>query len=772
MLSAANLRKNKGQSVSLLLFVLIAAMLLNVGLTIFLGIGTFFDERAERVHMAHYTAMYAGEADAIDKGRQFMESYPGVAEIETVHAVGGMGDYFMGGMKTTCTLFFTRADGAQTMDAPSLIGDSRPLTGDAIYIPYFMLLGGGYQVGDEFIMNLSGVELAFTVAGGTEEIMFGAQMNTVYRFYVPDERFYQMQAQFPLGGITLLSARLENGDEAVFFKADYNEAVSTAGLIFDLLYDNAKQARTMIPTIAGIVVTAFAIILLIVSMIVIRFRIANSIEESMTNIGAQKAIGYRSIQIVSSIVLQFGLIALAGGIVGVALSQAVIPAIMGLLEPMIAMVWNPGFDSVTAAVSMASILLTITLIAYLAARRINKLHPLTALRGGIHTHSFTKNVVPLDTARGPLGLLLALKQVLRNPKQVVTVSVIVAAVTMAAVSGIAMNHNMGEGQGNFARALLGEMPDVNFLLKEDGGGGAFKERLLARPEVRKAFGYETGVPLLVHNISIAATVAEDCSQLESSMLIQGRYPKHNNEIALGTAISKVTGKNVGDTVAVKSGDNEKTYLVTGIAQFMQSNGFNGIITGDGLAQIRPGFAFVGYNAYLTEDADVKAFIQSVEAAEGDVFDGVMDIRDQLSMVMGSIGGIFAAVAVGIAAVTVLVVILVLYMVIKTTILRRRRELGIQKAVGFTTFQLMNQIALNMTPVILLGTALGAVAGYFGLNPMVAALMSSMGIVKVQLPVPIDQTLLICLALAILAYGVSLLIAWRIRKISAYALVSE
>ena len=39
MLTAANLRKNKGQTVSLLLFVLIAAMLMNIGLTIFFGIG-------------------------------------------------------------------------------------------------------------------------------------------------------------------------------------------------------------------------------------------------------------------------------------------------------------------------------------------------------------------------------------------------------------------------------------------------------------------------------------------------------------------------------------------------------------------------------------------------------------------------------------------------------------------------------------------------------------------------------------------------------------
>jgi putative ABC transport system permease protein len=112
------------------------------------------------------------------------------------------------------------------------------------------------------------------------------------------------------------------------------------------------------------------------------------------------------------------------------------------------------------------------------------------------------------------------------------------------------------------------------------------------------------------------------------------------------------------------------------------------------------------------------------------------------------------------------------MVIKTSILRRKRELGIQKAVGFTTFQLMNQIALNMTPVILLGVVIGAVGGYFGFNPILVVLIRSMGIVQMKLPVPLDWTILVCIALTALAYVVSMLVAWRIRKISAYSLVNE
>ena len=776
MLTAANFRKNKGQSVSLLLFVLIAVMLMNIGLIVLLGMGRFFDERAERVNMAHFTAVYSEGVDSIAKGRQFMEGFRGVSDVETLNAIGGIGDYYINDMKNTSTVILARVDSAQKMDAPSLIGQSLPLTGDAIYIPYFIMRSGDFAIGDNFKLSILGEDMSFTIAGGTEEIMFGAQMNTVYRFYISDERYAEIERQFPNGGLALLSARLENRDDTLFFQAEYNKEISADGLLFDISYDMAKQGRTMIPQIAAIIITAFAIILLVVCLIVIRFRITNSIEENMTNIGAQKAVGFRSAQIVSSIVLQFGTVALIGGVIGVGLSQVAIPLIMGILEPMIAVIWNPGFDFAAAAISIALVLLAVMLISFISAHRINRLHPLIALRGGITTHNFKKNPLPLDRVRGSLSFLLALKQLLRNKAQVIAITIIVAAVTMASVSGISFYHNVSGGKDNFARSLLGEMPDAAFFIREGVDGEAFRDRVLERPDVRKSFGYMTSVSILADDIRIAVSVAEDCSLLESPMMIEGRYPRHSNEIALGPAVSKVTGKNTGDTIMMRSGGNEKGYLVTGIAQFMNSNGFNGIITGDGLRGIQPDFEFLSYSVYLKDDVDVKAFIESVEAAEnamradGSAFDSVMDMQDQLSVVMDMMGGIFSAVAAGISAVTVFVVVLVLYMVIRTMILRRRRELGIQKAVGFTTFQLMNQIALNMAPVILLGAALGAVAGYFGLDSMVEAVTGGMGVVKVSLPVPIGLTIMVCAALAVLAYVVSMLIAWRIRKISAYALV--
>ena len=773
MLTAANIRKRKSQSVTLLLFVLIAAMMLNTGLVLLFGTGNFFDERAEANNAAHFAAIYHAGTDGIEQGRRFIKNYPGVTETETLNLLGGHGEITMNGVNRTFRSIISRVDKNQKMEPLSLVGNSLPLAGDAIYIPYDLYINNAYNIGDRFSLILWEAELSFTVAGATEEIMFGSHMNSVYRFYVSDEKYAEMERQFSGGGLTLISARLENAENAVFMLSDANREISQEDIYMSFIYDYAKQSRTMIPQIAAIIITAFAAILLAVSLIVIRFRIINSIEESMTNIGAQKAVGYRSVQIILAIVTQFGAITFIGVTAGIALSQVVIPLITNILKPMLALVWRPGFDIGSAAITVAAILLAVMLISFLTSRRINKLHPLIALRGGLTTHSFRKNPFPLDKSRGSLNFLLALKQLLQAKKQAAAIILIIASVTMASVAGISVNYNMNEGQENFIRAFFGEVPDVAFILRDTDEGEVFKERMIERPETRKTFGFEsTGAMLLVDETRIFVDVVEDSALLEGNMLISGRYPRHSNEIALGAAASRVTGKTTGDTVTVRNGEISKDYLVTGIVQIMHNNGMNGIITADGLREIQPDFMFSIYYIYLNDGVDANGFIENIRTLEGDIFLTVINAREQMDTVLTGMGGIFAAVAVGIIAVTVFVIILVLYMIIKTTILRRRRELGIQKAVGFTTFQLMNQTAFNMTPVVIVGVIIGAFAGYFGFSPAMGLTMKGFGIVQVDLPAPLGQIIVVCVALVLLAYAVSMLIAWRIRKISAYSLVSE
>lgn len=390
MLALAPMRKNKGQSISLFVFALITVMILNIGLALYFGIGAFFDERAEANHSAHFSGIYYSGFDSVEQGQSFMENDARVAEMERINAIGGMGEYLSHDVNTTGFLMLSHYDRAQKIDAPSFIGEHLPLDTDGIYIPNTLFLTGGYEIGDAFKLFLSGNELNFTIAGGTEEITFGTAEASIFRFYISDEKYAELRTRFTDNELTLLLARLDTRENLASFRSDYQSEVPQDGIFRTFSYDDAKQARTMIPVIIASISVAFAFILVAVNLIVIHFNIINSIEEGMTNIGALKAVGYRSAEIIASNVMQFGLVALVGGAFGIILAGASFPMIVKIFEPSFALVWNPGFDANAAGFSILLVLATAMLIAFLALRRVNKLLPLTALRGGTANRSFKK----------------------------------------------------------------------------------------------------------------------------------------------------------------------------------------------------------------------------------------------------------------------------------------------------------------------------------------------------------------------------------------------
>jgi putative ABC transport system permease protein len=154
------------------------------------------------------------------------------------------------------------------------------------------------------------------------------------------------------------------------------------------------------------------------------------------------------------------------------------------------------------------------------------------------------------------------------------------------------------------------------------------------------------------------------------------------------------------------------------------------------------------------------------------FASLANAMEDFEVQMATMRGMFELLALVILVAVACIITLVLFLVIKTAILRRRKELGIQKALGFTTFQLMNQMAMNLTLPIVFGVIAGTIAGVFGFNPLMSISMRGAGIVNMNLPIPMDWVIVLSVGLILFAYLISMLVSYRIRKISAYRLVTE
>ncbi len=778
MLAMANIRGNKSQATGLLIFMWIATMCLSAGLVLYFDFSGSFDERAEQLNAPHLALV---QQEAITTEEQFDWLEKNALEAERYPVIAGAGGYYSQNVESHGVLIFTNADERQSMNPPTLIGKSLPLDDESIYVPYIMKSLSGYELGDEYKLNLSGEGRVYTIAGFTEEVIFNAPMNLIYRFYVNDSEYGKLRDAFPEYQCVFFGIRLRDSGRVAAFASEYNKEFMQGGDAKDRVavtgwttdYEGAKANRSMIPMMLAMILTAFAIILLVVCLVNIRFVIVNNIEENMVNIGALKAVGYRNHQIVASILLQFGGVAAVGGVAGIVASSLLMPILSDVMETQSAMVWNPGFHTTIAAATMGFAELAVLLVSLHAARRIFRLHPLTALRGGMETHSFKKNGIPLDASHGPLPFLLAMKRLLRTKGQSVMILLIMASVTYASVTGVAIYYNIGVKTNEFVASIVGEVPDVVLGINDKDEADALVKRLRERGDVRKAIGYGN-VDAVAEDEATTSLVVKDCDELEGFLLIGGRYPKHDNEMAASDVFMKLTGKKIGDEVSVGQGADKKDFFISGRIQSIVNNENGNVVlmTYDGFTSVYPEYKFNQIYVYLKSNVGTPDFIERIRSDEGALIVETIDMQDLVDANFGSMSGVFAIVATVILIITIVVVVLVLYLVIKTLILHRKREFGIQKAVGFTTFQIMNQIALGLAPVTLFGVVLGGVSGIALLGALIGLLVEGMGVARVNVTVPVGWTVATCIILWTLSYTVSMLVARRIRRISAYALVSE
>ena len=783
LLAKANLKKNKGNAISLTLVMILVAMFISIGYTMMFGISSFYQRRAIALNTSHFITEISADEDFAQAQFNFVRQDPRVEAYEIYDFVMGNGviiDVATGG---TGMFLFSPLIETQQFNPVTLVGDYLPLYGDRAYIPHFMLIGGGLELGDTISFEIMDVILTFTIAGSIEDFMFGSMNNFRYRIYVSDEMMEDLRQQFPHdapNGTTLM-VRLNDTSYVNAFQNDFIDFMlnqpstdDSAMVISTVSNSNiAQNAHTMMPMLVGTILALFAILILVVSLIVVRFRIQNSIDEGMTNIGALKAIGYSNAQIRGSILMQFGFIAFVGGVFGLVLAHIISPSISSIFGASLSFPWQPEVNLVAEHIMLGFILCSVLFFSLISTRRIRKLYPLVALRGGLATHSFKSNPIQLDKVGGALPLLLACKDFWNNKKQAIAIGLIVLCVSAMATSGISTHYMINVNNEAFLTAIVGEPFDVLAALDEPDYDGAFADRVRAMPGVENITGYHMQLRIALEDTTIAADIVQDHTLLHGTTLVAGRFPVHYNEIAIGTAVMRETGKGIGDWVTVRSGGNEFQFLVTGQTQNVNMGGMVGNITGEGLDRMfdMP-FHFQGFAVFLEEGVCGFEFEETLRAAEGDIFEAVFVFQELADDFIESMGGIFTAVAVLILAVVGIIVVATMYLVIKTAVLRKRRELGIQKALGFTTWQLMNQVALNLTPAITLGAITGAIISYNTNDAFFALVMGMSGALQVNMPVSLSLTIISCISIVVLAYVVSMGVAWRIRKISAYALVTE
>lgn len=779
MLSFANIRKTKGQTASLFVMFIIASLLLNSGLLLLMNFGSFFEKTANELNSSdvYYTIpsrLYTKEID------DYIKNNINILKLQKEESIWTTSSIPYNGDTRKTTLLINDADKKRELSKWKFVGEHLQPDSMSIYLPYVFSIDGGYKLNDKFEVTFKDTVVTFTIKGFTDDIFFSSLDTGSLGVYLPHDTYEELNKK--LGGkynAELIYANLDKKDKEVetgireLIKKDssnFSLADITSSL-FSLDLSLVRMSRTMMASMISVMAIAFAAVIAIVCLIVVRFRINNSIEDDMTKIGSLKAIGYTSRQIISSVVMQYSLIALIGSIAGIWLSYLTTPALSGVFAHQSGLMWVQGFDGTISSIAVCLVLLVVLLISFIAAGRIHKLSPIVALRGGIITHSFRKNHMPLDRSKGSLPVVLAVKSMLQNLRQSFMLFVILVAVSFASTFAVVMFYNTTVDTKTFEETPGEEISNAVAVLNPNNDNTRLIENIRNMENVRKV-QYIDEAAAKVDTADAISYVMDDYSQKETNTVYEGRYPLHSNEVALAGHLASMLQKKIGDNVTIKIGDKQAEFIITGLSQGSAMGGMNVSLRHDGIIKLNPNFKQQSLQIYLNKGVKADEFINRLKDSYGDSIITTVDMDKSMEQGMGIYTSTVSKVGIGILVITISVVILVLLLVINSSVIRKKRELGIQKAIGFTTLQLMNQLSLAFMPPIILGVFIGSVLGITQTNPMMSVAQRAMGIMKANYIITPGWIALFGAGIVIVSYITSMLITYRIRKISAYELVSE
>ena len=765
-----NLKKEKSSFVSFGVIILITALILNCAAVLLSQVDRAYEEKLSSLNTADVNVIVP-RIQSSSKLENNLRDLSSVEKLEshTAIMVEATVKDFNGADFSMNTVFYNM-DAKRNVNNFELVSESKNDVENPIYIPLYVSDFGGFDLGDNIVYAIDGKSHSFTVAGVIEEMQYGNYGSGLLCAYLPKEDFEEFADVYSEKTVVEYSMSVNSGASLDKTKEDISKVIEHNGVMTLSLLDSesVKGTRTMVTDLLILILTAFSLIILAVSVFLSNFKVKNAIDCEIINMSVLKALGYTSAPIVWGITLPYALVSLIFALSGVGLSYALLPVLCSVLTVQSGFSFAVSFDLLSFICVTVILVGVVTFFTFISARKIKKTQPIDGLRGNTSTKGAKKNRLPLDKTKGNTKLLLVLKQMIATKKQNVMLFLVSFVLTVLIAFSGTLFYNVVVKPENFMSALSDEVADVIMIPKEDSIS-KLEAKLGDDNRVENSLQYMS-CSVKIEDKAVTSFACEDFSKVRNDVCYMGTNPKEVDEIALGSAFEE--SFKIGDTVSVTVDDITKSFEVTGFVQSVNLQGE--------LCQL----STEGYNSLLDEKQtpSLYVYLENPENAEEVVKEYKADYPELLADTINSYKlqkeaqdmymGITMVLVVAIFVVTILVVLFILYIVIKSLLVKRRQELGIYKAMGYTSSQLIPQTAGSFMLVSIIATLLSSVLAMFYMPAVYGFIFEALGVMKNNIEISFGFLMLFAVAVILVNIIISIILCMPIRKISAYSLIKE
>lgn len=774
LLARSNIRKAKGQTVAIIVLVLLASLMMNLWLMLAMDYKANFDRAHDRLNDGHVTISAYRRDDEFGKFiKNALENRSDVTEYCITDALTWVGsfDYSSGNVNTQ--LIFLNKDTALSRNVGKIeiVEDSEYSSG--IYLPMLYGTGNNFSVGDEIELSVGSEKLKYTVCGFTNSTSAGSHNCSLCGMLLTEDKYNELSELGIVPKSTFISVRINDKTNSETVETEFKDIISSEfpdTMFISNSYELISSSRYISQSICAAILSAMAFLITLIAVVVISSNVMNYIHEEMRTLGALKAIGYKSGQLIRSLITQFSGTALVTAIVGTALSYAIFPSLNEMMISQTGIPYAVRFLPIPCAVTIMFAVGAVAAAVYFSAKRIRKIEPITALRQGIQTHSFKKNHVPLDNTGSPLNFALALKTVMSNKKQNVTVGVTMLVLSLVIVFSGVMMENFIVDKQRFVDLVVGETADSCINVNPSA-----EQQLLSALEndnrTKNAYLFTSDYVSHVGGVSLMVNVCDDCSKMgNQNVIVEGRFPKFENEVAIAIKYANDSGLKVGEEISLTTGNNEEKYIISGFTQLTNNLGKDCLLTRAGYERIAE-LTNISYYINVTDGTDIDKFNKEITEPFSNEVNAKINVKSTIEGTGGVYVSLMTVIVIAVLILSAVVTVFVLYLLVRTMLNNKKRDYGILKALGFTTKQLILQTALSFMPPMIISTIVGIVFSTFVINPLMALFLGGIGIVKCTFSAPLYFNIIGGIGLVLFAFGAACLLSMRVRKITPRELLS-
>lgn len=451
-------------------------------------------------------------------------------------------------------IFYNISD-ISNINKKEIISETNDNIDFGIYLSNYTFIHSSLDVKDKYEFNIDNIQYTFNIKGVVNEMQYGNYTSSVIGEYLENEPYnYLLQNNKDKEVVTISVI----GEESHSAYNDISKYLSSKNInILSKNYEEqAKNQRLAISNILVFILIVFSSVMFIISLLVSKFKIEQSIQEEMANMGALEALGYTSNEIIIASIFPYIISGLLFTLLGIGISYFILPVLSMVIEMQSGFIWKVKMDLVSNVFVLFINLSLIILFTFTASYKIKKLNPINAIRG-LNEKENNKNYFEIEKTKGNINFILCLKNFMNTKKQNILLGIVLFFITIVSSFIGILFYNINMNPINFINTLVEEHPSIIVSSTKD-----LRNEIKNRDNVKNVIYYDENVTLNYKDNSYKAFVAENFNNLGNDLCYEGNNPQNSNEVAIGSKIKETYGINIGDYITLsKNGINNKYKVV-------------------------------------------------------------------------------------------------------------------------------------------------------------------------------------------------------------------